>query len=342
MPARFSLAAFIALVFVGLLPSEKAAAASFDCAAATKPLEKLICADAELSKLDEEMAKAYGEHLAQFSEEAHAKLRQGQRSWLKMVRMLCGYWIDHAGPNGETALSCLKEEYSNRLPGLQARGNSEPYRFFYVSRYEVVPMRESSSAGDKGELVRHELAYPQIDAPRTPETERWNKVVAEKVEGDYLNPGVEADLDTVDYDVGYRLNSVFAGFIGGEFWTNYYARGWPHPGYYSGSSNYLLEAGKELTANDIFSTQMPWQDGLAIRALPIIKYKHPDLKVILSDISEHLSDPRRWTISAEALRIEIDLNRIYGYGKGVSELDVPWSEIKSYLRPDLPIALKLD
>jgi uncharacterized protein YecT (DUF1311 family) len=60
------------------LPTE---AASFDCAKAVTKVEKLICADATLSKLDEELNSAYKSAL-QEEEQANA-IKQGQKQWMK-------------------------------------------------------------------------------------------------------------------------------------------------------------------------------------------------------------------------------------------------------------------
>ncbi len=60
-------------------------AASFDCAKAGTKLEKLICADKELSKLDEDLAAAYADALKSTDP---AKLKAEQKAWLK-VRNRC-------------------------------------------------------------------------------------------------------------------------------------------------------------------------------------------------------------------------------------------------------------
>lgn len=78
-------------------------AASFDCAKASTKVEKMICGDAELSKLDEELGKAYGEALQKASDPA--ALRQQQRKWLKKR-------------NGCTNADCVGIAYHERLSAL--------------------------------------------------------------------------------------------------------------------------------------------------------------------------------------------------------------------------------
>jgi uncharacterized protein len=63
-----------------LLPGAAPLAASFDCAKAATPVEKMICADAELSSADERLADAYKTALQ--ASLYPAALRQAQQQWL--------------------------------------------------------------------------------------------------------------------------------------------------------------------------------------------------------------------------------------------------------------------
>ena len=59
-------------------------AASFDCAKARKPVEKTICADPALSRLDEELAAAY--RLALDKSASRGAVKEWQRYWLAWSR----------------------------------------------------------------------------------------------------------------------------------------------------------------------------------------------------------------------------------------------------------------
>jgi len=79
------------------LPAE---AVSFDCAKAATKVEKLICADAALSKFDEKLNTAYK---AALQDEKQADyIRQAQKQWLK-------------GRNGCRDVDCLKASYQDRI-----------------------------------------------------------------------------------------------------------------------------------------------------------------------------------------------------------------------------------
>jgi uncharacterized protein len=78
-------------------------AASFDCAKAVTAVEKRICANPELSKLDEKMSGTYKEAIDLAAEEE--PIRREQRGWIK-DRNRCE---DDA---------CLVTAYEKRLKGL--------------------------------------------------------------------------------------------------------------------------------------------------------------------------------------------------------------------------------
>lgn len=74
---------------------------SFDCRKAETAIEKMVCADPELSALDEQLATAFAAARARGDvEPAH------QRAWLKDVRARCA------------DIACLKQVYRVRIEGL--------------------------------------------------------------------------------------------------------------------------------------------------------------------------------------------------------------------------------
>src|ERR1035441_3156169 len=64
-------------------------AASFDCTKARSKVEKAICADPELSKLDEEMAASFQSTKATLSVTAFAEVRGNQLEWLRFASAYC-------------------------------------------------------------------------------------------------------------------------------------------------------------------------------------------------------------------------------------------------------------
>lgn len=75
-------------------------AASFDCGKAHTKVEKLICVDTELSKLDDELNAAYKTVLQDMKNAA--AIRQTQKQWMKER-------------NGCPDMACVKRVYETRL-----------------------------------------------------------------------------------------------------------------------------------------------------------------------------------------------------------------------------------
>ena len=82
-------------------------AASFACGKAASSVEKMICADRELSLLDEHLGRYYAAARRTLVQ-ADTCLAADQRSWLRMSRNAC------------TDAACLKQEYLKRLAVLDA------------------------------------------------------------------------------------------------------------------------------------------------------------------------------------------------------------------------------
>lgn len=99
------------LAFMPLLAS--AATPSFDCAKAQGAAEQLICEDAGLAALDNELAALYPKAIANFSPEQAKTEKAMQRGWIK-GRNEC--WKD-ADPG-----KCIESSYQTRITELQIKG----------------------------------------------------------------------------------------------------------------------------------------------------------------------------------------------------------------------------
>ncbi len=99
--ASFALAAVLNMSLAGATP-----AAGFDCAKAKSKIEKAICADPELSSLDEFLGRFYAGAL-ETAKDAASCVKADQKAWVKGARDVCG-----------AKASCLTTAYLNRLSTL--------------------------------------------------------------------------------------------------------------------------------------------------------------------------------------------------------------------------------
>ena len=113
--------------------------ASFDCGKASTGTEITICADKELSELDDEMAAQYRHVVARHPDPA--LIRERQRAWLTERN------------RGAGAPTCLKRLYGARIEELE--GNATAFRQDTGLKFEHVDRRpEPSSAPPKTEAER--------------------------------------------------------------------------------------------------------------------------------------------------------------------------------------------
>ena len=107
-----------------ILLAAPATAASFDCAKARTKVEKLICKDPQLSRQDEDLAKAYGEALKVWDGRIAAYVKMNQRGWMGS-RALTPPGMGGGGllcDDDETALPCLRTIHADRIAVLRSPG----------------------------------------------------------------------------------------------------------------------------------------------------------------------------------------------------------------------------
>ena len=105
----FNFATFTAIgILITSLLAMPAFSASFDCGKASTWVEKTICSNSELSRLDEAMAKKYKAELASADNEDYSQnhriiTKNAQQEWLKFQRNTC------------VSEACLIREYKEYL-----------------------------------------------------------------------------------------------------------------------------------------------------------------------------------------------------------------------------------
>ncbi len=90
-----------------------AATPSFDCTKAHSVAEQLVCQDAGLAALDNELAALYPKAMSQLSAEQQKTEKAMQRGWIK-GRNECGKESD--------SRQCVEESYQLRITELQIKG----------------------------------------------------------------------------------------------------------------------------------------------------------------------------------------------------------------------------
>lgn len=177
------------IALVSLLQLSTVNAASFDCAKAQSKVEHLICDNQEISRLDEDLSKAYS--LAQGWSADKQTATKEQRQWLKEVRNAC------------SDINCLKVAYAARISKLSITGASQ--NTARMTAKHIMPKTKEmdefeSFVKDKEYLDEpYEIASPEAEkllqfierklSNGTQPLETWAKITLDNIksgDGEYL------------------------------------------------------------------------------------------------------------------------------------------------------------
>ena len=138
----FLLSFFCLTVFSGETSAK--VSPSFDCNKATTEVEKLICSDDELAKLDVEMSKSYHTFMKTLDEEHYrSKLKKKQREWLKYITKAPCF-------SGTDKINCLKNIYVFRTQQLTNWTERKNWDFFINDHFFE---RDYSAVTNNGEKI---------------------------------------------------------------------------------------------------------------------------------------------------------------------------------------------
>jgi len=110
---------------LALVNADEAATASFDCAIASAPIEKIICSDDNLAALDAELGRAYAAHRQGLRRDELAALRREQLQWLRSRLDTCDVPTAADATAPDDAVACLSDLYRQRIDDLKA-GTASP------------------------------------------------------------------------------------------------------------------------------------------------------------------------------------------------------------------------
>ncbi|HKP25594.1 MAG TPA: lysozyme inhibitor LprI family protein [Dongiaceae bacterium] len=149
----------LALATTAYAQEEDEAEPSFDCAAATQPVEALICADTSLADLDRKLGESYHALLATRVGEAQMLLREEQRAWAEGRAASCGVESDPI--EEDDAIGCLIALYRARIAELQpGQGGEAPPPSGYgwlMGEWNVTAIHSAPSDPRQADAARAQL-----------------------------------------------------------------------------------------------------------------------------------------------------------------------------------------
>jgi len=319
-----------------LVPSGALTAASFDCSKASTPQEKAVCADPKLSKLDDDLAAAYRNVLAQLSPAGAEEVRQDERAWVLWLRQAC--------PDRNSQLRgigvCLTNEYSGRL-GMLRNGFRRVAGMTFFPRLQVVttPDKEKPPPGayDPGFGVGR-FNWPEIDRP-TPRQAAWNAAVKRQAVRLSYSPGADFQASSAsdrDVDSFYRLRAANEKLIAIELENAEYDYGAAHPNEDLVAFDWWLDRGRALQAEDVFTPGGGWESFLGRRSFEKLKagehagdlYDDDQARKAAADGVKRVD---AWTLGARGLEVRFGEYSVAPRYAGMLSVELSWEELKPYL-----------
>lgn len=342
-----------ALLFAVFATAAAAQDPGFDCAKATTPQEKAICASPELSKADAEMTAAYRSLLTAVPPEVQAEMRENQRAWLRDRLSVCKL------ANTANFTHCLLEAENSRTTTLREMvQHHNGITFVWRSVYLTAP-DDADTARIMKQIGGRDSGYVNASWPQAqstaPESTAWNKAIAEAAgpgnAGGEGKPGTQwATSDAVDQDtdVTVALNSVSDTLVSASIAVMTYGHGAAHPNHGVTQLNWMLKEKRPLKGSELFRSQIDWSNELYNR---INQYLHKTLDADGTNYESFLNDPKgmqktvrgialepsHWQIDSKGITIVFNPYEVACYACTPEPFTMTWESLKPLLNPAFQI-----
>ena len=315
-----------------MLATKVSFGASFDCSSpnVTRPAEKLICSNAEISRLDETMVNIYSQTKSQLSESAQAVYVNGQRSWL-------GYWPRYCSNDGKgrvfdkkEGIPCVKKAYTDRIEELKLKFLDRKYPYFEATKFSAVS--PGKDLPEYAKIVGHIQSYPQFeiqglsgdDVTIVNKMNSWVNGAVRRANINFNGADSEDEFSINVYSVSPDI------VVAGE---SYYFNGFgAHPVSTSSQSHFIKSKLKVLTAADVIKGR-DWMGPISRQIFQSLKKQSDDMLLINgpADLIPLIGDPSSWSFTRSGLTFNFNVYAVAAYAAGPQEVTISWQTLTPYL-----------
>lgn len=303
-------------------------AASFDCAKASRPHEKLICSTPALSAADVALAASYRAAVERSSEAARAHLRLGQREWIPYLPAFCS--DDGKGrvfKDRKEAAACLLRGYQERIALLDRLPEVVgPFAVVPVQRFRILDA--DRSAGGFRPVAVHVLERPFVTGPDAAVVDFLNAEAAAAV------ADVSIDDRASDTTVTVVPTMPRPGIVTLTISSEFYGHGAAHPIAGASFRHLRLDQRRALEFADVFAAPTA---SAVLKALAIDELRRQAGDDLFDDIDEAVEkrvvDPAAWTFDPEGLSILFNVYEVAPYAAGPQSVTIPWVAVAPDLTP---------
>ena len=145
----------------------------------------------------------------------------------------------------------------------------------------------------------------------------------------YSTPGSPGSA----YDQQYKLLSAPGNLLSLKFDIYIYIDGAAHPTTHSRVVNYDLEAGKDVTLEQLFLPGSNYLDMIANYCIAQLKTRDIGFEAFSSGAQPLPENYGNWNVTPDGLLITFDEYQVAAYAAGAQEVVVPYAELKSVIDP---------
>ena len=323
----------IALALAVLAGGQAGGAHAFDCARATSPSEKAICADPAALAADAEMSKAFASLQASLEPARRAGLAMGQVAWLRNRDFACNAY------KGPPLGACLARQSDRRRAFLMGRNEQGP-----GASGPLAPWFRVEKGGKGRSAVDLELL--KFVEPKTAAERAFNGAV-EKLAASVEEPD-PGDPKGDDYDTEIWMSLVYASprLLSAQA-RGYSFTGGAHPTSFTTNVNIDVAAGRELKFDDAFDAgAAPRVFALCLTAVQAQKkVKLGDgapegadaVKELAKEIAEATGNLAAWSFGAEKATVSYNAYDVGAYFEGPYDCELPYSALRPLAKPGFPL-----
>ena len=308
-------------------------AASFDCTKASTRTEKLICADAELSRLDSELGQVYAQ--ARRSAPDAAAVQDAQRTWLKQ-RDKC----QDAG--------CLARIYRERIAALGANVDKASSGTGGGAAAMGEPRTERSAKAvhitQEGPSVKIDASYPRLGSGAA--AAAGERVLAAVVDEEiasfrkaYLELLQQGGHQGPPWELGIDYDDVYTA---PRFWAvglaSYSYTGGAHGGVQHLPVVIDRRSGQRVPPAGLFRNGSAWLERLAAYSYQQLSGHEPfsaDDDWLRQGTAPTADNYRKLLPLADGLHVVFEQYQVGPYVIGSHEVTVPYAQLSGLLNPDI-------
>ena len=313
---------------------------------ASADVEKAVCADAKLGKLDENVSATFKAMRAQLSAQAAAEIQADQRAWLAWLPKVCP--LTPFKTQADLA-DCLSREYDDQFAMLK-NGNVRTGGLHIFPRLHVLMALDttppSPGSADAG-FGKGRFSWPEIDRP-TPEQAAWNE--AARAEVVWYSTGAPRreqkvfhfdDRSVADEDAGtsWSLTAANPRFVSVAFRNRTYEHGAAHGDAGSVLFAWWLDRGRKLRVEDVFRPGSGWEAFLGTAAFAKLK-RERGAELFQDDsaasgAADTVKDVEAWPLDRNGLTVIFGQYSVGPYSSGEFSTRFSWDELRPYLADEL-------